>query len=69
MNSEELLKSISATLNKHKDFLNSNPEMFKAIEYRLFKAIDDEHEDEGYEGEYTIDPGGELLKKFRRGYK
>ena len=51
MSSENLLKSISATLKKHEDFLNNNPEMFKAIEYRLFKAIDDEYEDEGYDDE------------------
>ena len=51
MNSEELLKSISATLKKHEEFLNNNPEMFNAIEYRLFKAIDDEYEDEGYDDE------------------
>ena len=46
MNSEELLKSISSILKKHKDFLNDNPEIFYTIEDRLYKAVDDEYDDE-----------------------
>ena len=56
MNSEELLKSISSLLNKHKDFLNDNPEMFFAIEDRLMKAIDDE-DDEYSSSDYQTDNG------------
>lgn len=56
MNSEELLKSISGLLNKHKDFLNDNPEIFFAIENRLFKAIDEEDED--YSDDYEDQEDG-----------
>lgn len=50
MKAEKLLKDIKGLLNKHADFLNSNPEIFFAIEDRLFKAIDpDEDEQEGDE--------------------
>ena len=49
MKAEELLKNIKGLLNKHADFLNNNPEIFFAIEDRLFKAIDPEdEEDEDY---------------------
>lgn len=49
MKTEDLLKNIKGLLNKHADFLNSNPELFFAIEERLFKAIDpEEDEDEDY---------------------
>lgn len=40
MKKEELLKGISDLLKKHENYLNSNPEVFHAIENRLFKAID-----------------------------
>lgn len=51
MNKEELLKNISGMLKKHEDYLNSNPEVFYAIQDRLVKAID--YED--WEGEEPQD--------------
>jgi hypothetical protein len=49
MKVEKLLKDINGLLKKHEGFLNSNPELFFAIEDRLLKAIDDEDEQEGDE--------------------
>jgi hypothetical protein len=49
MKVEKLLKDINGLLKKHEIFLNSNPEIFFAIEDRLLKAIDDEDEQEGDE--------------------
>lgn len=48
MRTEELLKNIKGLLQKHENFLNSNPELFFAIEDRLLKAVDPEDEDEDY---------------------
>ena len=45
MRAEELLKNISEMLKKHEDFLNSNPEIFYAIEDRLYKAVGDDEYD------------------------
>jgi hypothetical protein len=50
MKVEKVLKDIKGLLEKHQDFLNNNPEIFFAIEDRLFKAIDPD-EDEDYEGD------------------
>jgi len=51
MRTEELLKNISSLLKKHEVFLNSNPEIFYAIEERLIKAVDDEQDDSSYDDE------------------
>jgi hypothetical protein len=51
MKAEKLLKDIKGLLNKHADFLNSNPEIFFAIEDRLFKAIDPDEDDYEQEGD------------------
>lgn len=43
MNAEQLLKSISEILKKNESFLIDNPEIFKIIEGRLHKAVDDDY--------------------------
>jgi hypothetical protein len=53
MKTEELLKNISSLLKKHEMFLNSNSELFYAIEDRLLKAIDD---NDNSNDEQDIDP-------------
>ena len=55
MKTEELLKNISSLLKKHEIFLNSNPEIFYAIEERLIKAVDDEQDDSDNEQEDIFD--------------
>jgi hypothetical protein len=55
MRAEELLKNISSLLKKHEVFLNSNPEIFYAIEERLIKAVDDEQDDFNNEQEDIFD--------------
>lgn len=65
MNKEELLKNISGLLKKNEEFLNGNPEIFHAIEDRLFKAIDYEdwegEEDQDDEGDYEGGYGDDLF--------
>lgn len=67
MKTEKLLKDINSLLKKHETFLNSNPEIFFAIEDRLLKAIDPDDEDdyeqegdENYKDDYEDEDGGGL---------
>ena len=49
MNAETLLKNISELLKKNEKFFNENPELFYAVRERLFKAFDDDEDEQDYD--------------------
>ena len=66
MKVEELLKSISSLIKKNERFLISSPEIFKVIETRLHKAIDDDNDyyGDGEGDDYNEDTDFSMSEMF-----